>query len=62
MPMKLILRSACAVGAEDKPPVAIGKSAELVVIDSHDQESALAELSTPLMGFKRGPTKLLCPK
>ncbi len=32
----------------------VGKSADLVVIDNVDQETALAELSAPLMGFKRG--------
>jgi len=46
-----------------------GKSADFVVIDNVDQESALAELSTPLMGFKGGrmtfqrePATLLRPQ
>jgi cytosine deaminase len=49
--------------------IAIGKSADLVVIDNIDQESAVAELSLPLMGFKRGrmtfrrePAELLRPQ
>ena len=49
--------------------IEVGKSADLVVIDNVDQESALAELSTPLMGLKRGhltfqrdPAQLLWPQ
>ncbi len=49
--------------------IEVGKSADLVVIDNVDQESALAELSTPLMGFKGGhmtfrrePATLLRPR
>ena len=49
--------------------VEVGKSADLVVIDNVDQESALAEQSTPLMGFKgermtfqREPATLLRPQ
>ncbi len=49
--------------------IEVGKSADLVVVDNVDQESALAELSTPLMGFKRGhmtfqrdPAQLLWPQ
>ena len=49
--------------------IEFGKSADLVVIDNVDQESALAELSVPLMGFKRGrmtfqrdPAQLLWPQ
>ena len=49
--------------------IEVGKSADLVVIDNVDQESALAELSPPLMGFKRGhmtfqrdPAALLWPR
>ena len=49
--------------------VEIGKSADLVVIDSKDRQSAVAELSQPLMGFKRGhltfrrePARLLRPR
>ena len=34
--------------------IEVGKSADLVVIDNVDRETALAELSAPLMGFKRG--------
>ncbi len=34
--------------------IEVGKSADLVVIDNVDQETALAELSAPLMSFKRG--------
>ncbi len=48
--------------------IEVGKSADLAVIDNIDQESALAELSPPLMGFKRGrmtfrrePAELLRP-
>ncbi len=48
--------------------IEVGKSADLVVIDNVDQESAVAELSPPLMGFKRGrmtfrrePAELLWP-
>ena len=46
-----------------------GKSADLVVIDNSDRQSAVAELSQPLMGFKRGhmtfnrePAQLLWPQ
>jgi cytosine deaminase len=49
--------------------IEVGKSADLVVVDNVDQESALAELPTPLMGFKRGhmtfqrdPAQLLWPQ
>ncbi len=49
--------------------IEVGKSADLVVIDNVDQESAVAELSPPLMGFKRGrmtfrrePAELLWPR
>ena len=49
--------------------IEVGKSADLVVIDNVDQESALAELSAPIMGFKRGhmtfqrdPAHLLWPQ
>ena len=34
--------------------IAVGKSADLVVIDNTDRQAAVAELSQPLMGFKRG--------
>src|SRR5262247_968189 len=34
--------------------VAIGKTADLVVLDCQDRESAVAEVVTPLYGFKRG--------
>ena len=49
--------------------IEIGKSADLVVIDGKDRQSAVAELSQPLMGFKRGrptfrrePARLLRPR
>ena len=49
--------------------IEVGKSADLIVIDNFDQESALAELSPLLMGFKRGhmtfqrdPARLLWPQ
>ena len=48
--------------------VEVGKSADLVVIDNTDRQSAVAELSQPLMGIKRGhvtfrrePAELLWP-
>ena len=48
--------------------VEVGKSADLVVIDNRDRHSAVAELSQPLMGIKRGhvtfrrePAELLWP-
>ena len=48
--------------------VEVGKSADLVVIDNKDRQSAVAELSQPLMGIKRGhvtfrrePARLLWP-
>ena len=48
--------------------VEVGKSADLVVIDNRDRQSAVAELSQPLMGIKRGhvtfrrePAELLWP-
>src|SRR5919197_4216454 len=34
--------------------VEVGKSADLVVLDCQDRESAVAEVVTPLYGFKRG--------
>ena len=34
--------------------VEVGKSADLVVIDNTDRQGAVAELSSPLMGVKRG--------
>ena len=49
--------------------IAVGKSADLVVIDNNDRQTAVAELSQPLMGFKRGhmtfrrePAELLWPQ
>ena len=49
--------------------IAVGKSADLVVVDNHDRQTAVAELSQPLMGFKRGqmtfrrePAQLLRPQ
>ena len=48
--------------------VEVGKSADLVVIDNKDRQSAVAELSQPLMGLKKGrptfrrePARLLRP-
>ena len=48
--------------------IEVGKSADLVVIDNKDRQSAVAELSQPLMGLKRGrptfrrePARLLRP-
>ena len=48
--------------------IEIGKSADLVVIDNKDRQSAVAELSQPLMGLKKGrptfrrePARLLRP-
>ena len=48
--------------------IEVGKSADLVVIDNKDRQSAVAELSQPLMGLKRGrptfrrePAQLLRP-
>ena len=52
----------------DDSGVEVGKSADLVVIDNQDRQSAVAELSQPLMGVKRGhvtfrrdPAELLWP-
>ena len=48
--------------------IEVGKSADMVVIDNRNRESAVAELSPPLMGIKRGhvtfrrePAALLWP-
>ena len=48
--------------------IEVGKSADLVVIDNKDRQSAVAELSQPLMGLKKGrptfrrePAQLLRP-
>ena len=48
--------------------IEVGKSADLVIIDNKDRQSAVAELSQPLMGLKRGhvtfrrePTQLRWP-
>jgi cytosine deaminase len=54
-------RSARLMRLEDYG-VEIGKSADLVVFDCADPESAVAELATPLYGFKRGrPTFTRAP-
>ena len=37
----------------------VGKSADLVVVDSRDRASAVAELAQPLRGFKRGRTTFI---
>ena len=49
--------------------IEVGKSADLVVIDNKDRQGAVAELSQPLMGLKRGhvtfrrePADLLWPR
>ena len=49
--------------------IEIGKPADCVVLDCRDRESAVAELSPPLYGFKRGrmtfertPARLLRPE
>jgi cytosine deaminase len=34
--------------------VEVGKTADLVVLDCQDRESAVAEVVPPLYGFKRG--------
>ncbi len=61
-------RSADLLNLEDYG-IEVGKSADLVVIDNIDRQSAVAELSQPLMGFKRGhmtfrrePAALLWPQ
>ena len=48
--------------------IEVGKAADLVVVDNTDRQSAVAELSQPLMGIKRGhvtfrrePARLLRP-
>ena len=48
--------------------IEVGRSADLVVIDNKDRQSAVAELSQPLIGIKRGhvtfrrePARLLWP-
>jgi len=49
--------------------VAVGNAADLVVLDGTDRAQAVAELATPLCGFKRGhmtfqrePARLLWPQ
>ena len=46
-------RSARLMRREDYG-VEVGKSADLVVLDCHFRDSAVAEVVTPLYGFKRG--------
>jgi len=46
-------RSARLAGIEDYG-IAVGRSADLVVLDCADPESAVAELIPPIYGFKRG--------
>jgi cytosine deaminase len=46
-------RSAALMRLEDYG-VAVGKSADLVVLDCQDPETAVAELVAPIYGFKRG--------
>ena len=48
--------------------IEVGRSADMVVIDNTDRQGAVAELSQPLMGIKRGhvtfrrePARLLWP-
>ena len=61
-------RSAELLNLDDYGVEVVGKSADLVVIDNKDRQSAVAELSQPLMGIKRGhvtfrrePARLLWP-
>ena len=61
-------RSARLVNLDDYG-IAVGKPADMVVLDCSDRAQAVAELATPLMGFKSGhmtfrrdPAQLLWPQ
>ncbi|MCZ6524368.1 MAG: amidohydrolase family protein [Alphaproteobacteria bacterium] len=65
---EMVTRRSAALLNLDDYGIAVGKSADLVVIDNTDRQTAVAELSQPLMGFKRGqmtfrrePAELLWP-
>ncbi len=65
---EMVTRRSAALLNLDDYGIAVGKSADLVVIDNQDRQTAVAELSQPLMGFKRGqmtfrrePAELLWP-
>lgn len=65
---EMVTRRSAALLNLDDYGIAVGKSADLVVIDNKDRQTAVAELSQPLMGFKRGhmtfrrePAELLWP-
>jgi cytosine/creatinine deaminase len=51
---EMITARAARLMRRDDYGVEVGKSADLVVLDCRDRESAVAEVVTPLYGFKRG--------
>ena len=51
---ELITRRSARLLRLDDYGVAVGKSADLVVLDCASPEAAVAQLATPLYGFKRG--------
>ena len=50
----MVTRRSAALLNLDDYGIEVGKSADMVVIDNRNRESAVAELSPPLMGIKRG--------
>ena len=64
----MVTRRSAALLNLDDYGIEVGKAADLVVIDNTDRQGAVAELSQPLMGIKRGhvtfrrePARLLRP-
>ena len=53
---EMVTRCSAALMRLDDYGLAVGKSADLVMIDGQDRASAVAELAQPLRGFKRGRT------
>ena len=51
---EMVTRRSAELMRLDDYGLAVGKSADLVVIDCRDRASAVAELAQPLWGFKRG--------
>lgn len=51
---EMISRRSAALLRRDDQGVAVGKAADLLVLDCHSRAQAVSELAQPLWGFKRG--------
>ncbi len=51
---RMVTSRSAALMRIDDYGIAVGKSADLVVVDAPDRAAAVAELAAPLYGFKRG--------